>query len=44
MPSGSPARTNKPLTIEPTRKFMPVKLNIARFDNAWERKRGRQSG
>jgi hypothetical protein len=22
------------------RKFKPVKLNVARFDNAWERKRG----
>src|SRR5665213_2977473 len=32
--------TSKPLTIEPTRKFKPVKLNVARFDNAWERKRG----
>jgi hypothetical protein len=25
--------TNQPLTIEPTRKFKPVKLNVARFDN-----------
>jgi hypothetical protein len=52
MPSGNPSRllaladrefrelTNKPLTIEPTRKFKPVKLNVARFDNTWERKRG----
>ena len=52
MPSGNPSRllaladrelrelTNKPLTIEPARKFKPVKLNVARFDNAWERKRG----
>jgi hypothetical protein len=52
MPSGNPSRllaladrefrdlTNKPLTIDPTRKFKPVKLNVARFDNTWERKRG----
>ncbi len=52
MPSGNPSRllaladrefrqlTNKPLTIEPTRKFRPVNLNVARFDNSWERKRG----
>jgi hypothetical protein len=52
MPSGNPVRllqlsdrefrqfTNKPLKIEPARKFKPVKLNVARFDNAWERKRG----
>jgi hypothetical protein len=32
--------TNKPPTIEPTRKFKPVKLNVARFDNTRERKRG----
>jgi hypothetical protein len=32
--------TSKPLTVEPTRKFKPVKLNAARFDNTWERKRG----
>ncbi len=52
MPSVNPVRlmqlsdrefrqfTNKPLAIEPARKFKPVKLNVARFDNAWERKRG----
>jgi hypothetical protein len=52
MPVGTPARllhladrefrelTNKPLTIEPKRKFKAVKLNVARFDNTWERKRG----
>lgn len=52
MPSGNPSRllaladrefrelTNKPLTIEPKRKFKPLKLNVARFDNSWERKRG----
>lgn len=52
MPSGNPSRllaladrefrelTNKPLTVGPTRKFKPIKLNVARFDNAWERKRG----
>ncbi len=52
MPSGNPSRlralayrqfrelTNKPLTIEPTHKFNPVKLNVARFDNTWELKRG----
>jgi hypothetical protein len=51
MPSGNPSRplaladrefrqlTNKPLTVEPTRKFKLVKLNVARFDNTWERKR-----
>jgi hypothetical protein len=45
MPSGNPSRllaladrefrelTNKPLTIEPTRKFKAVKLNVARFDS-----------
>jgi len=32
--------TNKPVTIDPARKFKPGKLNVARFDNTWERKRG----
>jgi len=52
MPSGNPIRplqlagrelrqlTNKPLTIEPASKFKPVKLNVARFDDCWQRKRG----
>lgn len=32
--------TNQPRTVEPKRKFKPVKLNVARFDNTWECKRG----
>jgi hypothetical protein len=52
MPTGNPARllqladreyrqlTNKPATITPTRKFKPIKLNAARFDTGWDRKRG----
>src|SRR5580658_7076577 len=52
MPSGNPMRllqladresrelTGKPKTLEPTRKFKPVKLNASRFDSSWDRKRG----
>jgi hypothetical protein len=32
--------TNKPVVIEPTGKFKPIKLNAARFDSGWDRKRG----
>jgi hypothetical protein len=32
--------TNKPATIEPNRKFKPIKLNASRFDSGWDRKRG----
>jgi hypothetical protein len=32
--------TGKPPTPIPSRKFKPVKLNAARFDVAWDRKRG----
>ena len=32
--------TGKPATPVPRRKFKPVKLNAARFDSAWDRKRG----
>jgi hypothetical protein len=32
--------TYKSLTLEPARKLKPIKLNVARFDNTWERKRG----
>ena len=51
MPSGNASRllaladrefrqfTNKPLSVESARKFKPVKLNVARFDNTWERNR-----
>ncbi|HEX4243227.1 MAG TPA: hypothetical protein VHZ53_17585 [Steroidobacteraceae bacterium] len=27
-------------TPEPTRKFKPIRLNLARFDSSWDRKRG----
>jgi hypothetical protein len=52
MPSGNPTHllrlpdrefrelTGKPKTLEPTRKFKPVKLNASRFDISWDRKRG----
>jgi hypothetical protein len=52
MPPGNPSRllkladreyvqlTGKPTTPVPSRKFKPVKLNVARFDSAWDRKRG----
>jgi hypothetical protein len=52
MPPGNPARllqladreyrqlTAKPAPSAPTRKFKPIKLNAARFDSGWDRKRG----
>ena len=52
MPTGNPVRlltladrefrqlTGKPVAIEPARKFKPMKLNAARFDSSWDRKRG----
>ena len=52
MSPGNPARllkladreyvqlTGKPVAPVPRRKFKPVKLNPARFDAAWDRKRG----
>ncbi len=52
MPTGNPIRllaladrefrqlAGRPKTIAPTRKFKPVKLNTARFDTSWDRKRG----
>ena len=52
MPSGNPTRLLKladrefrQLTEErprpkPARRFKPIKLNAARFDTAWDRKRG----
>ena len=52
MPAGNPARllklaereftslTGKPARQQPGRKFRPIKLNAARFDSAWDRKRG----
>jgi hypothetical protein len=52
MPEGNPVRllsladrefrqlTGKRVAIEPTRKFKPIKLNAARFDSSWDRKRG----
>jgi hypothetical protein len=52
MSPGNPARllkladrayqqlTGKPAIPAPTRKFKPMKLNAARFDSAWDRKRG----
>jgi hypothetical protein len=30
----------KPEPIVPTRKFKPIKINAARFDQSWDRKRG----
>ena len=30
----------KPVAPVPSRKFKPVRLNVARFDSAWDRKRG----
>jgi hypothetical protein len=32
--------TGKPPTPVPGRKFKPVRLNAARFDSTWDRKRG----
>ena len=56
MPTGNPVRlltladrefrqlTGKPVAIEPARKFKPMKLNAARFDSSWDRKRGATQG
>ena len=52
MPPGNPARllkladrefrqlTETRTTLSPTRKFKPIRLNAARFDQGWDRKRG----
>ena len=32
--------TGKPVAPVPSRKFKPMRLNAARFDSAWDRKRG----
>jgi hypothetical protein len=32
--------TGKPAAPEPSRKFKPMKLKAARFDQSWDRKRG----
>jgi hypothetical protein len=32
--------TGKPVALPPARRFKPIKLNAARFDGAWDRKRG----
>ena len=52
MPTGNPthllkladrefkALTEERPTPQPSRKFKPMKLNVARFDQAWDRKRG----
>lgn len=32
--------TGKPVAPPPSRKFKPMRLNPAKFDNAWDRKRG----
>ena len=32
--------TGKPVIQPPTRKFKPMRLNPAKFDSAWDRKRG----
>lgn len=52
MPTGNPVRllkladreflqlTGKPAVPMPTRKFRPMNINPARFDMAWDRKRG----
>lgn len=51
MPPGNPTRllkladrefrqlTGKPATPEPNRKFKPIRINLARLDGGWERKR-----
>jgi hypothetical protein len=31
--------TGKPVAIAPSRKFKPIKLNAAKFENGWSRKR-----
>jgi hypothetical protein len=52
MSPGNPARllkladrefaqlTGKPAAPVPSRRFKPMRLNAARFDSAWDRKRG----
>ena len=52
MPPGNPVRllkladrefrqlTGKPAAPQPARKFKPLKLDVARFDAGWDRKRG----
>jgi hypothetical protein len=52
MPTGNPthllkladrefkALTEERPTPQPSRKFKPMKLNVARFDQSWDRKRG----
>jgi hypothetical protein len=52
MSPGNPARllkladrefrqlTGKPVTPEPSRKFKPICINLARLDSGWEKKRG----
>ncbi len=52
MPPGNPARllkladrefrqlTEERPTPKPARRFKPIKLNAARFDSSWDRKRG----
>lgn len=32
--------TGSKATPEPARKFKPIRLNLSRFDNSWDRKRG----
>jgi hypothetical protein len=32
--------TGKPAVPVPSRKFKPLKVNAARFDSGWDRKRG----
>ncbi len=32
--------TDKPATVQPDRKFKPIKLNLDRLEAGWERKRG----
>ena len=52
MPTGNPthllkladrefkALTDERLPPQPSRKFKPMKLNVARFNQSWDRKRG----
>ena len=32
--------TGKPVAAPPSRKFKPMRLNAAKFDSSWDRKRG----
>lgn len=32
--------TGKPVAAPPSRKFKPMRLNAAKFDSTWDRKRG----